>query len=161
MARLLSRLGPQIAAIGGVQGAQAANLHARTPRADNPAMFSRSRKQCVAWIALLAVIFAALLPARPAAAGATSHAGLSTLGTICTSHGQAADPTVPADSGVSHSHCAFCALGAWWLPALPADVLLATLRAPASAPRTSHNHLLPHDRVAVHPLIPRAPPCAA
>jgi hypothetical protein len=122
-------------------------------------MFTRSRKKFVAWIALVALIFAAWVPATPAFARAPWNADFATLGALCSSYAPG-DPAAPAGPGVLHGHCASCANGAPLVFALPVDVLLATVDAPASAPRMHRNATLPRDRVALHPLSPQAPPRA-
>ena len=134
-------------------------MHWLTRVADNPGMFTRSNRTWIAWIALLAVIFAALTSAAPAAAGAPTNVDDLLLGSICTSHSQA-EPAVPGQSGTGHSHCGLCVLGQSLILASPAELALATVSVPAVLPRASRNHLLPRDSVAVHPLIPRAPPRA-
>jgi len=133
-------------------------LHRCTRLADNRGMFTRSSRKWVAWIASLAVILAAWMPAAPAGASASIDALI--LGSICASH-RPAEPAVPGKSGLSHSHCGFCVVGHSLILASPAEVPLATVGAPESLFRAIRNELLPRDGVAVHPLSPRAPPRVA
>ena len=120
-------------------------------------MLTRSRKKFVAWIALCAVLFAALMPATSVFAHTLSAADTVALGGICTTH----DASEPAPlERATYGHCAFCTLGAPVVSAPRVDALLATLDAPAPVPQVHRNHTLPRDVVAVHPLSPRAPPRA-
>ncbi len=121
-------------------------------------MFTRSRKKLTALIALLAVLFAALMPATSAFARTLSADHALALSGICTTH-DASEPA-PMERAATHGHCAFCSLGAPLVSAPRVDALLATLDAPTPVPHVHRNPALPRDAVALHPLSPRAPPRA-
>lgn len=121
-------------------------------------MFTRSRKQLVALIALTAVVFAALMPATSAFARVLSGDHALALGGICTAHDVSEPAPLSPDAG--KSHCAFCTFGAPLVSAQRVDALFATLDAPAAVPHIYRNDALPRLAIAVHPLSPRAPPRA-
>ena len=124
-------------------------------------MFTRSHKKLVALIALLAVMFAALMPAASAFARTLSADyayAYASSGSICTMQdaNSPAAPAVPA----AHEHCVFCTVGAPAVLAPRAVVPARVVDTPAALPRVHRNDALPRDAVAFHPLSPRAPPRA-
>jgi hypothetical protein len=121
-------------------------------------MFTRSRKKISALIALFAVIFAALMPATSAFARTLSTDHVVALSSICTTHD--ASGSAPVAPTAINGHCAFCTMGAPLVSAPRVDALLVTLGALASVPQVHRNDALPRDVVAIHPLLPRAPPRA-
>lgn len=133
-------------------------LHYEVPPRDNHRMFTRSRKKLTALIALFAVIFAALMPATSAFARTLSADHAVALSGICTTH-DASGPA-PAAPAATNGHCAFCTLGAPLVYAPRVDAWLVTLGVISSVPHIHRNDALPRDVVAIHPLLPRAPPRA-
>lgn len=123
-------------------------------------MFTRSRTKLVALMALVAIVFAALLPASSAFARAFTNTDVVAMGGICATTDGVADPAVPVGHAIQHGHCAFCTFGAPLVSVPHVAALLAKLDAPASERYVHRNDALPRDRVAVHPLSPRAPPRA-
>ncbi len=121
-------------------------------------MFTRSRKKLTALIAIFAVIFAALMLATSAFARALSADHALALSGICTTH-DVSEPA-PAAPVATNGHCAFCTLGAPLVSVPRVDALLVTLGALSSVPHVHRNDALPRDVVALHPLLPRAPPRA-
>ncbi len=125
-------------------------------------MFTRSRKKSVSLIALLALLFAALIPSAASYARVLQATDVVALGGVCVTEYAVGDE--PSQSPVKHSarhgHCAFCTLGAPLVFAARFDTVLATLAAPVATPPAHANDTLPRDAVAVHPLSPRAPPRA-
>ena len=123
-------------------------------------MFTRSRKRTVALIALLAVMFAALMPGAASYASVLQATDVVALGGVCvTDYAASEQPSQsPLEQSARHGHCAFCTLGAPLVSAARFDTLLATLAEPAAPPPAHANDTLPRDAVAVHPLSPRAPP---
>jgi len=122
------------------------------------AMFTSRCKMRVAWIALVAVLYAA---SSPLLAALRFQGQPDVLAAICTLDGirpVSGQPALPAQRGAQRQlHCVFCVSGAWQ-PAL--DVPL-TVPAPASAailifvPRES---VQPRFSATLQPLNPRAPP---
>lgn len=125
-------------------------------------MFTRSRKKSVALIALLAVMFAALMPGATAYARVLQATDVVALGGVCVTNYIVGDEQSPAPvkHSARHGHCAFCTLGAPLVSAARFDILLTSLSVPAAVPPAHANDTLPRDAVAVHPLSPRAPPRA-
>ena len=123
-------------------------------------MLSRRRQKLSSFIALGAMLLAALLPASSSLARATLFAHESlVMGVICTTHD--ANSPVPASPNVAHGHCALCG-GAASGVLVPAPIAAhAVIAVPDSAPVPPRAHAPPRENVAVHPLSPRAPPRAA
>lgn len=124
-------------------------------------MFSRRAIKHTAWTALIAVLFAVLLPAAGHAGG--KFASLAGLHDLCTTDGVKQAPNVPSPAPLSgaaaHKPCVFCissvpVFADTHAPRVVAIVqgALLTLRAPGNSPE------LPPDIAATQPLSPRAPP---
>ncbi len=121
-------------------------------------MFSLRRKTFVAWIALVAVLYAAATPVL-AALGSQAQPGI--LAEICTMAGikPAADqPAVPAENWAQHQqHCVFCISGAWQPPVNASPVVPAPA-ASGTLVLAGSQRILLHASPLLQPLGPRAPP---
>ncbi len=129
-----------------------------------PPMFSREATRLSAWAALIAVLFAVLMPAAINAAGlsrpSTDPAGLSV---VCTLGGarvmlpDAGDRS--GDHVIAHQQpCAFCTSVVPVFADQHAPRVVAVIDGkPVVVPRHPAE-LLPPDAAATQPLSPRAPP---
>ena len=116
------------------------------------------RKASIAWIALVAVLYAAASPVL-AALSFQAHAGFTAA--ICTLDGAkpvSEQPAAPAGNNSGHQqYCVFCVSGAWQPPV---DVSL-TIPAPAASDAARYlarDAVLPYTSAAFRALSPRAPP---
>jgi len=124
-------------------------------------MFASRRKQAVAWIALIAVLYSAATPVLAALrdGGRDGYFGaLCTFAGIKPAPGQPSDPSAPSGGETARQqHCIFCVSGAWQPPL---DVSL-TLPAPEAtgmaAPRAGERATF-STAATLQPLSPRAPP---